>query len=218
MPAVPMNEFKTALASLRKARNFFMLIILIVLIFQIGVFFAVDKTDILSNAPAVQEVPTSQPACGTKECKIPGEAWRKMFNWTLPASRYAAFFAAIMLTVTLGVGAHFSMLGPNSRGIHQMISAFLWSMVLVLLLAPWQKIMPAAGIASATFSLGDIFVMQQKVSPQKLGYLTYYARFVAYPAIAVLVWCMVAAKFGKSCRKLTAQQADVKVASLDSQD
>jgi len=89
-------------------------------------------------------------------------------------------------------------------GIAGFMSAFLWSLILLGMLTPWQHILKDLQIFGSLYDGGLADIKSVKnliVSGDLADKIMYYARFVAYPLITLLVWTMVQWKFARGLRE-----------------
>jgi hypothetical protein len=129
--------------------------------------------------------------------------WYVTLAWLLPGSKFVLVVSA---TILMAILMFATLLSINARaaGVAGIVSAALWSMLLLAIITPWQQVMNTTVACGATFNLGELVSGSQAVisrwgagSPSLLDQILYYARFLAYPALAMFVWLVVLSKFAR---------------------
>lgn len=157
---------------------------------------------------AVEFLPVAPPP--TRKAQI----WYDQLQWILPASKFLAMVCSLLLTVTLLLGLQLAMVG-RTGGAGPLASSLVWSLVLAVLLLPWRQILPDTSLTGALFGLEELLsgtqIMRQP--PREMpwaGTTWYYARFVGYPVVALLVWSLVGSRFTLGYRRMrVSTQADI---------
>lgn len=150
------------------------------------------------------------PAAETRKAQL----WYEQLIWIMPATKFLALAASVLLTVAVLLALQLSIVG-RTGGAGPLASGFMWSLVLLMLLFPWSQILPGTPLAGALYSLDDLIaatktLQQPTHQPTWTVALPYYARFVFYPAFALLVWMLVQSKFSLGYRRMrVSTQADI---------
>jgi hypothetical protein len=158
-----------------------------------------------AEAPAKSVPAAARAAAAPPEPASPARAlarkWHLGLRWLLPIARFTAAVAGMLLVLTLLFAVQLSLVG-RLGGAAGLISAFFWSLILFVMVIPWQQVLTAAAVApGALFDLEELLsaraALAEDPSWQQQG--LYYARFLAYPALTLLVWLVVHAKFTAGC-------------------
>lgn len=168
-----------------------------------------------ATRPGAGETPKASPTpTGAPEPAKPAEPseWKAtvkiMVAQALPALKFLAFVAAILLSLTLLLAFKVSLVGQLG-GVSSLVSAFFWSLVLLFFLTPWDTIFAFTREYVGLFTIGVDEIRQRK--DDLLGRLDmdkptalaqYYVKYVAWPGIALLVWLLVMVKFGRGYSRL----------------
>ena len=119
----------------------------------------------------------------------------------MPLARALAPVLCIILSVTLFLGTMVSLVG-RTGGSTGFTSAFFWSLILLAVLVPWQSFFPNSPLSGAMFRGGISSIVDARARLYATGHMTdkifYYGRYVSYPVIALLLWLLVQAKFGRA--------------------
>jgi hypothetical protein len=215
-------EYLDALLSSKRAKNVFSLILLVCVGLQLAGFLAVQFTGLLdplhaTPAPSAEPQPaaTTQPA--TQPATTPAATandereqavyramfWSELLHWLMPATRFLALVTAILLCLTLLMCVKLSLL-DRLGGVAGFISAFYWSLILLVVLVPWQQLLGGAFATGALSNYGEMIAQVKKTRPDwgadggdTLGTVLHFARFLAYPALAVVLWLVAQVKFAR---------------------
>jgi len=144
--------------------------------------------------------PTTQPAPRTA-----AEKWHLALAWALPASKFVALIAAMLLLLTLLLALNLSLVGKLG-GTAGLISAFFWALLLFAMVMPWQQVLAKRTLAcGALFNLGELLAGRARwLAPRagSQGATFYLARFILYPLLALLLWIVVHVKFVRACMRM----------------
>lgn len=212
------SEYANAFKTMRLAKNFFALLILVSILVQAFGFIVVNFTGVLDAHPAYAfEADTTKMSDEEKDEHVAevGSAtyWGHLLAWALPATKFLALVSAILLTIILLTSVQISLLG-RLGGVRGLIGAFFWSLLLLAMVVPWQQALEADFACGALYNFGEIAgdarpfkaAWVSQTSPGTLHSILYYARFLAFPAVTLLVWLTVLIRFGHGCRKMQAPQ------------
>jgi hypothetical protein len=154
------------------------------------------------EAPAAATAPALGPAATLSKA----QKWHVALRWSLPGAKFVAMVAAMLLVITLLFAVGLSLVGKLG-GMAGLISAFFWSLILFAMVMPWQQVLTKSSLAcGALYNLGELQVARRQVAAAgSAGWqeqALYYARFVAYPVVALLVWLTVHVKFARACMRM----------------
>jgi hypothetical protein len=187
-----------AFRSLKAAKNLFMLLILLAILVQLASFMLVDFVGVLD--PIYKPEPTTQQATNPQGA---GDAtlYKEVLQWALPAMKFLALVAGLLAVLTLMFAVKLSIVG-RLGGIPGFMSALFWSMILLAMVTPWQKILQGSFASGALCNLSEMTQMTSQIKASwgakdviVIDRVLYYARFIAYPGLALVVWLVVMAKF-----------------------
>ena len=111
-----------------------------------------------SKGPAA--APKASAGASAKPAEPPSE-WKATFKIllgeALPALKFMAFMAAILLSLTLLLAFKVALVGQLG-GVSSLISAFFWSLILLVFLTPWDMLFPftAKYVGLSTFGIDQI--------------------------------------------------------------
>ncbi len=196
-PTTPM-QFCDALRYLGRISNWLALLLLLCLLVQIVAFVLVDFVGVLGAA--------DDTAVGQADA----ETWSEALVFATAATKFLAVVCGLLLMLTVMFGVKVSLVGQvgETRGF---LGAFFWSLVLLAMLVPWQQILYTSLASGATFNLSQLREGAE-LARAKLGaseetvtiwrQIHYFARFLAYPIVAMFMVLLVAMKFKRGFRPL----------------
>lgn len=166
--------------------------------------------------------PTTKPAVKARPAAMIGKTepvsetaianavmWRESLTWVLDATKTLAPIICVLLVLALLLAVMLSLVG-RLGGIAGLTSALFWSLVLLMLLTPWQHIFQGRFACGAMYSLEELLAQTRTVEPswgaQDVSLLTrstYYGRFAGLPVVTLLVWITVLVKFAIGGSRMT---------------
>ncbi len=157
----------------------------------------------LARAPApVDEPSDQQTASFIYEALRPG----------LAMIRAGSLFCGVLLALMLLLSVKMSLVGRlGSAGY--LTSAMLWSLVLAVLLAPWNLAFPGFPVPGMLFGRGELVAMTAEVAwgAADAGWetsLLYWARMVGYPVLGLILLAAVQVQYARARRGVMAEAAD----------
>lgn len=199
-----------AFSSVKAAKNVFMWLIALAILLQLGGFVAVHFFGVLDPLYAKEAAPepaspsATQPAVASAEGSgdVLAETSREILIYGLKVTKFFTFVLCLLAVLTLMFAAKLSLVGALG-GMGGFVSAFFWSLILLAVLTPWENIV-GGFVPGAMHSFCEMRVAMISIRPEwgagsieLLDKIAFYARFIAYPAAALLIWLMVMLKFSK---------------------
>ena len=199
------KEFLTGLNSLRHAKNIFCFLLVLAVLLQITAFVLVNWVNVIDTAPQVSLLGRPE---GQQVLSGFGNAdvWYKVLGWALPFTRVIAVVCSVLIVIIMMFTASLSMISGQG-GIKSFFGAFFWSLLLLAAVLPWQKIMQGSLVSGAMYNLGELVEWSKRsIEPwasqgtSVWKQLPYYARFMAYPILVLVIWIVVQVKFARGFR------------------
>jgi hypothetical protein len=164
-------DYADALLAARKAKNVLASVVLVMLLFQLGLFFWARykfRVDVASHTT-------------------------DLLKYAVGLSDFLGVAAPIVLAMVL-LFIVLVMLNGRLLGVSRLVSGFLWCIVLAVLLFPWQAFLINQTFTSTEFKIpGILFTWEELAARDRLHpplffpALLYWARFVAWPAAATVI-------------------------------
>jgi hypothetical protein len=197
-PIATSADYADAMLVARRGKNLLFLLLLLMLLIQIALFFVARYTSAIVRASA-----TTQPAS------------HELCRWFTAATLLLGTILPILLAALLLLIVNIMLVG-RLIGVARVTSAFLWCLVLMLLLFPWQTFF---GITTEPKDLRlpgvlytwDELVLYAKFQTDNINYaITKWARFFAMPMLAVVLLFVVQIKSSRGMRQALGE-ADVQI-------
>ena len=193
-------DYADAIMTARRAKNTLFLILLLILIAQMTLFF-LGRNDVIkldaSAAPAaaaVEAIAATQPS--TNESSVTANVkWQSLLEYLVGVTA----FLGIALTVVLGIVLLLIvkiMLVGRLIGVARLTSAFIWTCVLAALLFPWQAFWADYDfkVPGALYTWNELVARVNEQSERNDRTVLFWARFVAFPALALLILLVIQVK------------------------
>jgi len=244
-------DYADAMMTARRAKNWLFILLLLVLLTQIALFFLLKFNVIrLSDEMAVEITPTSAPAAvtqpsdaatqptaelstsGTAAGSAPearkGGRVEDILRYVIPVTDFLGIALVVILAVVLLLIVTIMLVG-RLIGVSHVTSAFIWCVVLTVLLFPWQSFLigersgaraAAGGYGTSAFATDTGFQPQPTFKipgvlytweelrydvrhfPDNVGAqaVLKWARYAAFPIAALLLLLMVQAKSSRGLK------------------
>ena len=202
-------EYAIAFRSIRAAKNLAATLIILCILVQIGATAAVRFARVLDEpaAAASPASPATQPdvegaAVATTQ---PAESdvyfaslYRSLLQYGLPGSRFAALVLCLLLVLMVMFAVKLSLV-ERVGGVAGFMGAFNWSLILLMMLIPWRPILDSSLSCGALFTLTELIHAESALgeTPDQITQAVFYARFIAYPCLAMFTCLLVQAKFAR---------------------
>jgi hypothetical protein len=195
-------DYADAILAGRRAKNWLFLILLVTLVTELTLFFVARYTNFLSDTTTSTTRPVAMAREGLK--------------YVVALAGFAGLIGSVLLSIVL-LMLTIIMLTVRTLGVGKLTSAFIWSVVLAVLMFPWQAILAGPTISSdadpiaADFKIpGVIYTWSEFDHPtlgarfdfpviSDRGFLR-WARFAGFPMIALLILLAIQVKSGKGVR------------------
>ena len=185
-------DYADAMHTARRSKNLLVLLIFVALLFQLGLFFAARYTDYILASPA-----TTQP--------IP--RWVDLIQYLVGASAFLGVVLAIVLSFVLLLIVNIMLVG-RLIGVARTTSAYMWCLLLLVLLFPWQAFLSNATFTDPNFKIPGVLYTWDELlqfakfhSEMSAPAALHWARFVVWPAIAIIIVLMIQVKSNRGLRQ-----------------
>jgi hypothetical protein len=191
-PFAKAADYADALITARRAKNWLFLLLLLTLLIQLGVFLAARYTQMII-------APTTNRAIEP----------RQVLRYLVGFSDFAGIALAIVLSIVLVLIVQIMLVG-RTLGVSRLTAAFIWSLVLIVLVFPWQ-----AFLDSYVFKIpGALYTWDELIGGAKFSAANFaeatlhWSRFVAFPVVALILLFAVQVQSTRGL-KMALGQADV---------
>ena len=244
------QEYTIAFKSIRAAKNFAVFFLILSLLLQIGGTVVVHFTELMDEQVVAQAAAPPAPAADSKDVSIPPatqpdakagaeaspagsvkypwdnfefttpEICRVALTYGLPASRFIALVLGLMLVLMVMFAVKLSLV-ERIGGAAGFMSAFNWSLILLMMLIPWRQLLGSSLSCGALFNFTELAKGHTALgqAPEMIDQIFFYARFLAYPCAALLTWMIIQTKFARGLRvmKMRANESEAVAARVNPQ-
>jgi len=182
-----------AASVLKRWKTLFLLVVAICLLLQQASFYLVDQGYIKINGQVNGQVNGNEPAAADQAEEanpvlqfvarwLPADSISKItfgrLAWTINLANTVLILAAVLYCLTLLLSLNLSMYG-RLGGIKHIARAFILSLLMLVLLLPWQKILGGV-VTGAVFTPQEMVKWYSSKTEDMLDIVLYYLRFGGY--------------------------------------
>lgn len=183
-------DYADALITARKAVNALILILLLIVLGQLAIFFVGRYTDLLPIAAPAVGTMMAAPATGPSVDHF--QAQDLMYH-AVGLADFLGIALGVVLTMVLFLILKVMLVG-RLIGVSRLTSAYIWSIVLLVLLFPWQAFLNNAAYNSSALRVpGVLYTWEELLLYAKFPNtplypaIMHWARFVLFPFVALLL-------------------------------
>ncbi len=206
-------DYADAMMTARRAKNVLVLLLLLILLAQLALFFLVrfDVISVTSTAPAGTAA-TTQPATVN---------WADVYHYISGGCTFLGVAMTIVMGFVLLLIVNIMLVG-RLIGVARLTSAYLWCVVLLVLLFPWQAFLNNVGLtpAQAPWKWPGVLYTWYEFTSQTQGAkfpgeplfpyaILKWARYVVFPLVAVLILLVIQIKSNRGMRQALGEEATV---------
>lgn len=181
-------DYADALLTTRKARNVLVSLLLVMLFFQLALFFAVRYKIQIAPASSADLVGSVAPVTHqTPPVLI------DFLKYLTGLVDFAGVIVPFVLAVDLWLIVSIMLMG-RLLGVSRLVTALLWCAVLLALLFPWQAFLNNQTFTSTEFKIPGVLytwtelAVRGRIHPAGVRpSILYWARFVGWPIIAIAI-------------------------------
>ena len=189
-------DYAEAMMTARRAKKFLFFLLLLILLIQITIFAVARFTTVIFPDPALAATqPTTQLV--TQSAKM-----HDVLRYLIGLTDFMGIVLGILLSIVLLLLVNIMLIG-RLIGVGRMTSAYVWSLVLLVMLFPWQGFLEAydwkpTGVLYTWAELvRDVRFTSELSSHSVLKWM----RFVVLPVVALIVLLDIRVKSNRGLRQ-----------------
>jgi hypothetical protein len=199
-------DYADALLTARRTKNVVALLLLLLLLIQLGMFLSLkfwvgpQGIDKLFASTAPTTAPTTSIATSAPPVV-------DLLQYATSATLLGSLVLSVLLTLVLLLIAHIMLVG-RLIGVASVISAVVTSLLLVLILFPWQALLVTQSLSNGNFifpgvlfSWSELAARAHATPTNTLEQILYWARFVAWPVVAIILILRIQIRSGRGLRQ-----------------
>lgn len=207
-------DYADAMLTARRFRTVLFWVLTLILVAQLALFFTARSSDVLdaqlTPPSAGTNYATTQANAVTTQPAAAGDSgWtrksKQMFQYAIGLTGFAGIVLAILYSLVLLLLVNIMLVG-RLIGISHMTKAFIWSLLLALLVFPWQAFLTTQGLdeeAFTAFKWPGVLYTWRELSEYH-GFpasdLLKWGRFVIWPAVAMLMLMLAQMRSSRGLR------------------
>lgn len=211
MPSSPIAtaaDYADAMMSARRAKNALFLVLVLVILAQVAIFIVLRRSpSLMDQANATAAPATTQPLLSSSTAVRTLEYVTAICDFLGLVLSIVLSFVLLLLTMIMLVG--------RLIGVSKVTSAFIGSLLLVVLLFPWQAVLMTPltpnGLETNFKVPGVLYTWSEVTSPthgatfstdgkQPTFAILRWARFTVWPAVALVLLLMVQSRSSRGLR------------------
>jgi hypothetical protein len=193
-------DYADAMITARRAKKVLVLLLLLMILAQLAVFLLM-RYDVFAVAPTTATA-TTQPA----------PASHHRLHYLATGCMFAGVTFGVVLGFVLLLIVNIMLVG-RLIGVARLTSAYIWSLILLVFLFPWQAFLDNVGltIEQAPFKLpGVMYTWTELMDPNQGAHfasslstfaLLKWWRFVGYPLVAIIILLIIQTKSNRGMRQ-----------------
>jgi hypothetical protein len=199
-------DYADAMLVARRAKNWLFLILLLVLLIEIALFFIARYTTAI--APAYTTAAATSQAVTAPATTLPAQSTLSSADKIRYLNGLTTFIGTVLpvlLSFVLLIILHIMLVG-RLIGVSRVTSAYVWCLVLMLILFPWQAFFGASTNPTDFRFPGVLFtwddLMLAKFPTTDLSYaILKWARFFIWPLVALILLLVVQVKSSRGVKQ-----------------
>lgn len=209
-------DYADAMLTARRAKQALVLVLLLMLLGQLGLFFATRYSqnllphldNVAASAAASQPVKVDAGGMPT----VTNPRAQQVIEYTTSLCLFLGIVFSVLLSLVLLLIVNIMLVG-RLIGVGRVASAYLWCLLLMLLLFPWQAFLNDVHLTSdlATFKIPGVFYTWNELSSPTAGAhfptddlataALKWTRYVVAPVVAILILLVVQIKSNRGIRQ-----------------
>jgi hypothetical protein len=207
-------DYADALIVARRAKKTLILLMMLMLVAQVAVFSVVKFSGLIpESAIAPVSEATTQVVAGQVASGHAGD-WKSLLMYGSSLSLHVGLVCAVLLPFALLLIALVMLVG-RLIGMAPVVSAFVWSLVVLALMFPWQTMLSVQPMPNSQMVLPgvlytwDEIALRAKSTPTELQpQILYWARFYGWPVITLILLLRIQLKSGRGLRMAMGETGD----------
>jgi hypothetical protein len=203
------QDYAGAMRTISAARGLFLLLLVVSLLLQVGIYCISRWTNVLAPTPlAEQEIasPSADTASGTVDLEEVSSPEFGMIYYAvelvMPLAEFVGQVSCGALVLCYLLAANVALSG-RLGGVRGTVSAFFWMVVLLALLFPWDRwlgdLRGQVQIPGVYFTFDEVTNLPDEF-PNLTAEVVHYVRFLGYPLLAFIIALVGDRRYAKGYR------------------
>jgi len=193
-------DYADAMITARRAKTWLFVILLVMLLMQLAIFFIAKYVQ--NVVPDPMAVASTQESASTLAEKL-----SPVLEYLTGAISFLGMATVVVLGIVLLLIVTIMLIG-RLIGVSKVTSAFIWCVVLAVLLFPWQAFLNYPTLSGAEFRVpGALFTWAELVRDVHFDHLAVWpyqvlkwARFLVFPLLALFLLLLIQVKSNRGLK------------------
>jgi hypothetical protein len=192
------NDYLVAMTSIRAAKTFFIVLVLVCLLFHMGAWTAVKYGGVQAGAtPAIGEDALAEAVPTAEE---PSWDAKSIIQAGLPLTEFLGRASALMLCAALVLAILIALTGRLP--VQGYVKGFFRALLVFALLLPWERLVGGGARIPGVFASYDSLQLDWQVPGMPaVSPAAAVVRFIAYPLVVVIILLLANQQFRRSYRE-----------------
>jgi hypothetical protein len=201
-------DYADALIVTRRAKNALLLVVLLMILMELALFFVARYTTLINIETGNLKIAST--ALPATTASTPTIHWADFAQYATGLAIFLGLLFTVVLSMVLYLIVKIMLVG-RLIGVARETSAFIWSIIVFLLLFPWQSFLASANFSDTSFKIpGVLWTWSELVVATNGAKFTgdfsapsvlHWARFVAFPLLAVILLLVIQVKSNRGLRQ-----------------
>jgi len=210
-------DYADAMLTARTARTIFGFALIAILLLQLVLFVLVHFTNRLAHHVTPDSIAILNPPAATQAVPqtptASGRSFPRLFvKYIIGLSDYFGLILAILLCLMLLLLLNVMLIG-RLIGVSHVTSAFIWSLVVLLLIFPWQAFLNNQDLSGVEWKVpGVLFTFDELAANGRfenaLGNWKFYVRYLIAPLVTVILVFAVLLKSAHGLRMALGEETE----------
>lgn len=201
-------DYADAMLIARRGKNVLVVLLILMILGQLALFFTL-RYDLLPITSSASTMPSTAPAMN----------YYDLLHYGCAACLAGGLILTLILSFVLLLIVNIMLVG-RLIGVSRLTSSYLWCLVLLVLLFPWQAFLNNAGLTmeQAAWKLPGVFYTWTEVSNPVTGATFHsdqsnlpmavmkWTRYVGFPVIALLMLLVIQLKSNRGMRQALGEE------------
>jgi hypothetical protein len=209
-------DYADAMLVARRAKSGIVLLLLVCLLLQLGLFFTARYTEILlgprgstppTPAGAAVENAANTVAAATTTQPATAFAWPDLLHYLLGVSVFLGIALSVLLAFVLLLIVTIMLVG-RLIGVGRVTSAYVWCLLLIVLMFPWQALFQDQTFTSRAFIWPGVMYTWDELrafarfeTGDLANAILKWARFVGFPVLAIVILMVIQVRSNRGLRQ-----------------
>lgn len=212
-PIATAADYADAMLTARSAKNALFLILLVLMLLQLAIFF-MYRYDVVQFTPNLirhrAATTTTTTAASVRSVLIQRSVGELLLTYLVGLIDFLGVALVIVLALVLLLMTNIMLVG-RLIGVARVTSAYIWTLILLVLVFPWQAFLGnyAFKIPGVLYTWDELTINARWSDLSVPDTILHWARFLVMPVVALLILMAIQIKSVRGIRQALGEGADI---------